>query len=166
MAKVLFLFIGACCASMPSSSSIAAPESQKVAEYEDVCCDDEKQRLEVLAMELRKDPEATAYVIYYGGRWYSSCWYDYPRHRPRLPYKGEAEARSAMAKPYLEHLGIEPERIVVLNGGYRQSWMMELWIAPKGAMPPTPTPTFRSDEIKFRERGPRDRALEHRCDEG
>jgi hypothetical protein len=164
--KLFCLLLAACCAWGLHITNSDIPQSQKVAEYEDICCDEEKQRLESFALELQKNPDASAYLMFYGGRSYSSCWYDYPRHRPRLPYKGEAEARSTMAKPYLVHLGVEPERFVVVNGGYRQSWTMELWIVPYGAAEPAPAPQFRLDEIKFRKRGARDRALEHRCDEG
>jgi hypothetical protein len=39
---------------------------------------------------------------------------------------------------------------VVINGGYRELWEAELWIVPKGATPPTPTPTIKVQDIRFR----------------
>jgi hypothetical protein len=63
--------------------------------------------------------------------------------RPHLPRRGEAEDRVARLKPYLvETRGIDPQRIVIVNGGYRENWMAELWIVPRGTNPPQPTPTL------------------------
>jgi len=120
-------------------------------EYGDICSGDEKARLDNLAIELQNNPEFQLYVIFYGGRCYSSCGYDYPRHRPRRPRKGEAEARAARIKPYLVNTrGLDPERIFTINGGHRESWTAELWIVPKGAKPPVPTPTVQPEDIEYR----------------
>ena len=152
--------------------SISAPvvtndEPRRSDEYADICCEDEKARLDYFANELQENPEATGYVIFYGGRRYSSCWYDYPRHRSRIPYKGEAEERAAIVKPYLVNVRrVAPERITVVNGGHRQSLMIELWIVPKGAKVPVPTPTLKPEDIKYRRGKLRDRAFRERCNEG
>ncbi len=123
----------------------------KFDEYGDTCSGDEKARLDNLAIHVQNNPEAQVHVIYYGGRCYSSCGYDYPRHRPRRPRKGEAEARVARIKPYLiNSRGLEPDRIFVVNGGHRESWTAELWIVPKGARPPDPTPTVQPTDIQYR----------------
>jgi hypothetical protein len=154
-----FLSIGA--------SAIKIDEPRKVDEYADICCEDEQARLDSFAIELQNNPDATGYVIFYGGRRYPSCWTDYPRHRPRIPYKGEAEARAASIKPYLtDTRGMDRERIVVVNGGHRESWMAELWIVPKGAKFPAPTPTLRPEQIRYRKGKQRSRAFRERCDEG
>ena len=127
----------------------------KFDEYGDICSGDEKARLDNLAIELQNNLEFQVYVIFYGGRCYSSCGYDYPRHRPRRPRKGEAEARAARIKPYLVNTrGLDPERIFVINGGHRESWTAELWLVPKGAKPPVPTPTVQPEDIKYRTGGP------------
>lgn len=123
----------------------------KFDEYGDICSGDEKARLDNLAVELQNNPEYQVYVIFYGGRCYSSCGYDYPLHRPRHPRKGEAEARAARIKPYLVNTrGLDPERVFVINGGHRESWTAELWIIPKGAQAPAPTPTVQPKDIKYR----------------
>ena len=123
----------------------------KFDEYGAICSEDEMARLDNLAIALQNNPEFQAYVIFYGGRCYSSCEDDYPRHRSRRPRKGEAEARAARIKPYLvDSRGLEPDRIFVLNGGHRESWTAELWIVPKGAKPPTPKPTVQPEDIEYR----------------
>lgn len=123
----------------------------KFDEYGDICSDDEKARLDNFAGQLQSNPELQAYIIFYGGRCYSSCGYDYPRHRPRRPIKGEAEARAARIKPYLVNTrGLDPESIFVISGGHRESWTAELWIVPKGGKPPTPSPTVQPQDVKYR----------------
>lgn len=123
----------------------------KLDEYGDICSGDEKARLDNLAIELQNNPAFQVYVIFYGGRCYSSCGYDYPLHRQRRPRKGEAEKRAARIKLYLVNTrGLDPERVFVISGGYRESWMAELWIVPKGAEPPIPTPTVQPEDIEYR----------------
>jgi hypothetical protein len=110
---------------------------------------------------LQNNPDFTGYIIFYGGRrhHYPYCH----SSRLRLPRRGEAEARAARLKPYLfDSRGIYPARIVVVNGGYRESWEVELWIVRKGEAPPTPTPTLQPQEIRFR-RG-RARARDYHCE--
>jgi hypothetical protein len=54
-------------------------------------------------------------------------------------------------KPYLiDTRGLDSKRIVFVNGGYRESWEVELWLVPKGSNPPAPTPTVKPQDIKFR----------------
>ncbi len=115
--------------------------------YGDICCEDEMARLDALAIELQNSPHFRVYIIYYGGRRYSSCY----NHRPRIPRRGEAEARAARIKPYLvNQRGLDSERIVVLSGGFREPWTAELWIVPRGARPPVPTPTIQPRDIRYR----------------
>jgi len=128
----------------------------KFDEYGDICDEDETARLDNFALQLQTNPELEAYIIFYGGRCYSSCGYDYPRHRPRRPLKGEAEARVARIKPYLVNTrGLDSQRIFVVSGGHRESWAAELWIVPKGEKPPPLSPTVQPQDVKYR-KGQRD----------
>lgn len=124
-------------------------EARKVDEFKDVSCEDEKARLDNFANELQNNPDAQGYILVYGGK-----RHPYPaRHNSSLalPRRGEAEARAARLKPYLhDSRGIDSNRIVVINGGYRDRWAAELWVVPKGANPPAPTPTVNPHEIRFR----------------
>lgn len=104
----------------------------------DVCCscsfDDQKARLDNLAVELQNDPSTTTYVIAYGGR------------TSRI---GQADLLGARARDYLvTQRGIDQSRIVVLNGGFREEDCVELWIIPRGATPPTPTPTVQAGDVR------------------
>lgn len=104
----------------------------------DVCCscsfDDQKARLDNLAVELQNDPSTTTYVIAYGGR------------TSRI---GQADLLGSRARDYLvTQRGIDQSRIVVINGGFREEDCVELWIIPSGATPPQPTPTVGAGDVR------------------
>ncbi len=104
----------------------------------DVCCtcsyDDQKARLDNLAIELQNDPSATAYVFAYSGRNSRS---------------GTADRLLTRARDYLvEKRAVDQSRIVIINGGYRQEDCVELWVVPRGAQPPQPTPTVQAGEAR------------------
>jgi hypothetical protein len=104
----------------------------------DVCCscsyDDQKARLDNLAVELQNDPSTTTYIIAYGGR------------TSRI---GLADRLLTRAKEYLvTKRGIDPSRIVVLNGGFKEENCVELWIVPSGATLPQPSPTVQAGDVR------------------
>jgi hypothetical protein len=104
----------------------------------DVCCscsfDDQKARLDNLGIELQNDPTTTSYIIAYAGR---------------TSKTGQAEKLLARAKDYLvQKRGIDPARIVIQNGGYREEDCVELWVVPQGATPPQATPTVPAGEAR------------------
>jgi hypothetical protein len=156
--------------SLLCSSLIAAhrpDEPRKLDEFRDVCCEDEKARLDYFAVELQKNPNAKGYIIFYGGQRYPSCWYGGRRYAARRPRFGEAEARAARIKPYLTNTrGLDPKDIVVLNGGFRESWMAELWIVPNGAKPPLPTSSVLRKDIRYRKGRVTRREFQLQCVEG
>jgi hypothetical protein len=146
--KKLFLAITICC--LINAYSPLAQDSNQAREFDkfgDICCEDEKAHLDNFAVHLQNEPESQGYIIFYEGRHYGYCY----KYRPRMPRRGEAEARAARIKPYLvEMRGIDSNRIVVVNGGYREEWMAEFWIVPKGSTTPKPTPTLQPKDVRFR----------------
>src|SRR2546423_2579862 len=118
MRKAWSLLMMIFCMMVANAHAITVPpEARKVDEFGDICCEDEKARLDNFANELRNNPDAQGYIIFYGGKrhQYPSCH----SSRPVLPRRGEAEARVARLKPYIHDTrGIDPHRIVVVNGGY------------------------------------------------
>ena len=146
--RKLFVMLLICCVGTSYAQVAASPaEARKLDEFGSICCDDEKARLDNFVHALRNEPKARGYIIFYGGRRHSNC----PSGHVRLPRRGEAEARAARLKPYvLESWNLPPERVVMINGGFRESWSAEVWIVPEGAKPPTPNPTVEPKEIRFR----------------
>jgi len=153
MKRLSLLFI-ICSVVVTSSLDVFAQQEARLLDtFGNICCDDELARLDNFAIQLQNDPEVQGYIIFYGGRRYGSPYCH--STRLRIARRGDAEARVARLKPYLTATrGIDASRIVVINGGYREEWTAELWIIPKGATPPTPTPSIKPEEIKFRKGKP------------
>lgn len=106
-----------------------APSPTKFDEYGDISFEDEKARLDAYAIQLGTQPGAAAYIMVYAT----------PSARA-----SEAIQRGKQAKSYLEKVRrIIPDRVIVVNGGYRKIKSVELWLVPTGAIPPTPTPTIK-----------------------
>ena len=129
----------ACRQTAQASTSVRPPERvEHPSKQFDVCCscsfDDQKARLDNLAVELQNDPTATTYVIAYGGR------------TSRI---GQADLLGTRARDYLvAQRGIDQSRITVMNGGFREEDCVELWIIPSGATPPQPTPTVQAGDVR------------------
>ena len=108
-------------------STVAALEKKiLVAREYDECnkCafDDQKARLDNLAVELQNDPSTRTYIIAYGGR---------------MSPLNQVEKLMSRARDYLvTQRGIDPSRLVVVNGGFREQDSVELWLVPSGAAAP------------------------------
>jgi hypothetical protein len=113
-----------CSRTASCSTGIGVPPAacRKFDEYADLRFNDEKARLDNLAIQLQQEPGAQAYYVIFG-----SC-------------DGEAAARSQRAVDYLvNNRGIDRGRITVIDGGCRESLTVELWICPTGAGAPVAT---------------------------
>jgi hypothetical protein len=109
------------------------PRARLFDQYGNIAFNDEKARLDNFAIQLQNEPGAQGYIIAYGGR------------RGRA---GEAQARADRAKDYLVNTrGVDPGRIVTVDGGYREDLTVELWIVPTGATPPTASPTLQQSDV-------------------
>ena len=96
--------------------------------------DDQKARLDNLAVELQNDPSVYAHIIAYGGR--------------TSPIQ-QVEKLMTRARDYLiNERGIDGSRIVTVNGGFREGDSVELWIVPSGAAAPRATPTVQAGDVK------------------
>jgi ribosomal silencing factor RsfS len=95
-----------------------------------VCCDcasdDQKARLDNLAIELQSQPTTTAYILVY---------------KNRNSRQQQAKQLLNRAREYLvSQRGIDGARIVTVEGGTRDQNCVELWLVPQGAAPPVPKP--------------------------
>jgi hypothetical protein len=108
-------------------------EARKLDEYGKLKPVDENARLDNFVVELQNDPTAQGYIIAYGGR------------RSRA---GDAKQAAAKAKTYLvTKRGLDPQRMITVDGGYREEPLFELWIAPSGAPAPQATPSLDPAEL-------------------
>lgn len=130
-----------CRQSAQSVAVVTAPERKVIVAREfDECnnCtfDDQKARLDNLAVELQNDPTTRAYIIAYGGR-----------HSPIA----QVEMLMKRSRDYIvEQRGIDASRLVIVNGGFREEDSVELWVVPAGAEAPRATPTVQAGEVKPR----------------
>jgi hypothetical protein len=118
-----------------STDVIRDPLPQKIDEYGVISFGGEKVRLDLLAAEMRKDSNAQGYILSYAGR------------RARA---SEAQWRAERAKLYLvRKWGLDPRRIVAIDGGHKETRAIELYIVPLGVTPPPTSPTVEPDEVKI-----------------
>lgn len=95
-------------------------------EYGNIRFRDERAMLDHYASMLRVDPDSVVYIFAFSGR--VSC-------------AGEAKARAVRARNYLLKKGIGAGRVIWKDGGLRERLSVELWLSPRAAAPPQPTPT-------------------------
>lgn len=111
----------------PASCSVSIPtviKSRKFDEYYDIARNDEKARLDNYAIQLQSEPGSQGYVIVYPSR---------------TAKPNDAQARAKRISDYLVTArGIDASRFTITMGPPREGWVVELWIAPAGATPPTP----------------------------
>ena len=96
--------------------------------------DDQKARLDNLAVELQNDPTTTAYIFAYGGK---------------TGPAGQGDKLLTRARDYLiNHRGIDASRLVTSIGGFRERDSVEVWLVPQGATPPKPSPTVQAGDVR------------------
>jgi hypothetical protein len=103
-------------------------------EYGDIPFSDEQARLDNFAIELQGDPTDKGYIDCYGGR---------------KGYRGEAMARCERAKKYLvNRRRISADRVVLVDGGFRENLMVVLWVLPPNVRFMS-SPTVSPSEVQF-----------------
>ncbi|HYO63048.1 MAG TPA: hypothetical protein VER08_05260 [Pyrinomonadaceae bacterium] len=132
--------VGGLSAACPSEASCTTNactlplQGRRFDAYNNVSFEDERARLNNFAVELQHEPAAMGYLICYGGR------------RGR---RGEAQARCDRAKDYVvRERGIDPARMVTIDGGFREELTVEPWIVPAGATPPVAAPTVEPADVQ------------------
>lgn len=125
-----------------------APECRVFDQFPSVAFDDDKARFDNLAIELQNSPDAKADILRYGGR---------------TSRAGQADLLVRRPHDYLTtQRGVDSHRFVIVNGGYRDSNFIEIWLCPPGAKLLQPTPTVQPGDVqpaqeRIRPRKPRRR---------
>ncbi len=97
--------------------------------------------LDLLTITLQNEPDSTGYIIVYGAR---------------RGYRNDVATRMKCMKDYMiQRRGIPAGSLKVINGGYREYAMIELWIAPNGSLAPVPRPTVEPKNVRFKRGGTR-----------
>ena len=120
-------------------------------QFQSVAFDDDKARLDNLAIELQSAPDAQAYIIIYAGR---------------TSLAGQADMLGKRTTDYLvNQRGVDARRITIVNGGYRDTDFIEIWLCPPGAKTPQPTPTVQPGDAKPAQERTRPRKPPRRTDD-
>jgi hypothetical protein len=137
---------------LPSPALLAAAAGEgprKLVEIGAEECEYEMAVLDRLAINLGEEPEATGYLIIYGGR--------------RDTKRDEVRIRGARMYRYLvETRSVGGARVTVVAGGYREKFTLEIWIVPRGERVPAATPAVNPAAVRFK-RGRMERWREPGC---
>jgi PEGA domain. len=110
------------------------PECRVFDQFPSVAFDDDKARLDNLAIELQNTTDSIAYIIVYAGR---------------TSRTGQADRLGQRTMDYLTtQRGVDAHRVVIVNGGYRDTDFIEIWVCPPGAKTPQPTPTVNPGDVQ------------------
>lgn len=132
---LLVLFSFSATSSADASSAVDTPRPLDV--YGRLSCVEEKARLDNVARALIEHPRLTGVVVIYGGR--------------NDTKRGEALARLFGIRDYLVMSRVDAHRIVLLNGGYRESLEVQLWgIEYREHAPLLVNPTVDPKEVRLR----------------
>ena len=121
---------GNSCSAQTASSET---EPTKLDEYGDLPTDDEAAHLDLFAERLFKQPRFYGYILAYS--------------EPRMERGSYLRRIHGISRYLTEARGIEAARIVVVDGGYREKFVTQLWLIHEGAEPPSPTPTISQPRI-------------------
>ena len=120
-------------------------------QFQSVAFDDDKARLDNLAIELQGAPDSQAYIIIYSGR---------------TSRVGQADMLGRRTTDYLvNQRGVDARRFTIVNGGYRETDFIEIWICPPGAKTPQPTPTVQPGDAQPAQERTRPRKPRRRTDD-
>lgn len=147
-------FDRSCSTSNSCTTIIVQPiEPRPMDYYGNIRFADEMALLDNFAIELQNSTDFHGYIECYGRR---------------VGQQREAMNRCARAKRYLSNRrGIAPDRIVLVDGGFREELTVGLWLLPPGTNF-TPSPTVDPKDVRFtkdtegtksRKRAPRQRHI-------
>lgn len=103
--------------------------------FGDLNFDSESARLDNFAVRLSQSSNLTGYVVVYAGK--TAC--------PR-----EGHFRANRARDYLiNRRGLDPKRIMAIDGGHRENLSVELYALPRDAERPVVVPTIAPSEVKI-----------------
>ncbi|MFN2501563.1 MAG: hypothetical protein ABR530_06090 [Pyrinomonadaceae bacterium] len=118
-----------CVMTATATAPIAGP-AQKVDEFGALSEEEQGKRLDSFMAFVT--PAEQAYVIAYGGK---------------VSPRGTAYNNLKKIRTHLMKGGAPNERIITIDGGYREEPFHELWLVPIGAEPPRPNPTVDPKEV-------------------
>jgi len=116
-------------------TQVVADYSRKFDEFQGSNWESAIAHLDNFAVDMRNNPQMIGVLIVYGGQ---------------CGRRGEARAWRGCLRNYLiSRRGIEPNRIVMLNGGYREGLTVELWETADRKHIPKLRPHIKTKDVRF-----------------
>jgi hypothetical protein len=161
MRKTIVSFIFICV--LAFSASAQNKEARQIDEFGVVPCGEMLGRMQLIFIESQNEPNSQIYVVYYGARFRkeelrNKKTNQVDRVQLKYPHREDALNRAKAIPLFLTTVESYPlsvrnafkDKIVLIDGGYQQNIKMEVWLVPKDAAPPKPSPTIDEKDVKFR----------------
>lgn len=120
-----------CVASANATFPVAGP-ARKVDEFGPLADEELTERVDKFLAHVT--PADVAYIFAYGGR---------------TNVRGYAAASLREIRAHALKAGVRSDRLVTMDGGYRDEAGYELWLVPIGSEAPRPSPTVNARDIVF-----------------
>ncbi len=104
----------------------------KLDEFSHLPYSDIAARMDSYFYQIANEPDATVYIIIYGGR---------------QSNKKDAAAVLRSLRQIISFRKYDPSRIKIVDGGFREGMFVEVYLLTAGVEPPKPTPTLNSDFV-------------------
>lgn len=121
------------CVTQASATVRVVPPAAKADEFAELEPEKENERLSSLAASVAQTDD-NLFIIAYAGR------------TSARGYAGNALRRM---RTHLASTGLEANRVMVLDGGFREQPAFEVWVVPQGAEGPKAAPTVDRREIVY-----------------
>lgn len=141
------------------STTNFSQNATKVDEFGYIYCGDRIRLHNIYHNEIATTPQTKIYIIYYEGLREFTRWNSKTKKYEEIlepPTFGSALNGAKEIPLYLKMVYKVPSnRFILIDGGFQERFIMEIWNVPDGAEVPKPTPTLTRKDIKFAKGKPR-----------
>ena len=134
------------------------PVATKIDEFGTTNCDNYRALFDNSLHELNRYPGAKGYVLVYEGdveQRLGSGQVPAPKDSVFVPSeKGFGKDVTGYLKTHLSFRNFPLDRVLFVNGGFRDRFVVEVWLVPHGAEAPKPSPTRTKIRQRKRTRKP------------
>lgn len=148
---VVFIFIIA----LAFSVSAQNKEARKIAEFGFIPCGHFDALMDSAFQDYKNSPDSKIYVIFYGGlnqtvnTKYNKKTKSFETKK-MYPRRGNAINRAKEVPLYFKtEYKLPNDKVVLLEGGFRRDFELEIWIVPKNAELPKPSLTVDEKDVIF-----------------
>lgn len=142
-------------------------KARQVDEFSRIPCGEFMARMAGIFIESQNSPDSKIHVIYYGSRFRKeNIWNRKTRKHDKVklnfPHRDDGLNWAKSIPLYLtsgdtaetKAVKLPEDKFVLVNGGFRENIEVEIWLVPKNAEFPKPTPTVIEKDIRFRKDKP------------